>query len=286
MINGEMAEAQRGFATLDDVDEETIQRFIEWAYKGYYTAGTFRQALDQAPEQSLPEQEEVKGSQKTFGGFSLDETVYGEDGIEDSFSWAQMRTPANVQDDLQERGYYSRRKFGKKVRGGFDRAAEPIEKVEHQATKNRRELKESFLKYEYKVRRNTINLPPTRGNLGPSEDYTDVFLSHARLYVFAEMYDIQVLKTLALEELHSTLANYTLYQSRTGDVIALLRYIYANTSSEEGDSDSQILRKVLRHYMGCEIGVLMKDPRFKDLMFEDGGDLLGDFMKLVALWIE
>ena len=42
MINGEMAEAQRGFAVLDDVDEETIKRFIEWAYKGYYTAVCFR----------------------------------------------------------------------------------------------------------------------------------------------------------------------------------------------------------------------------------------------------
>lgn len=31
---GEMAEAQRGFAVIDYVDEDTVQRFIEWAYKG------------------------------------------------------------------------------------------------------------------------------------------------------------------------------------------------------------------------------------------------------------
>ena len=29
----------------------------------------------------------------------------------------------------------------------------------------------------------------------------------------------------------------------------------------------------------------MKDGKFKDLMFEDGEDLLGDFMKIVALRI-
>ena len=52
MINGGMAEAQQGFAVLDDVDEETIQRFIEWCYKGYYTAGHFRPARQQKPEQS------------------------------------------------------------------------------------------------------------------------------------------------------------------------------------------------------------------------------------------
>ena len=41
MINGQMAEAQNGFAVLEEVDEGTFERFIEWAYKGYYTAVDF-----------------------------------------------------------------------------------------------------------------------------------------------------------------------------------------------------------------------------------------------------
>lgn len=40
-MNGHMAEAQKGFATLQDVDECTFGRFIEWAYKGFYTAAEF-----------------------------------------------------------------------------------------------------------------------------------------------------------------------------------------------------------------------------------------------------
>jgi hypothetical protein len=31
--------------------------------------------------------------------------------------------------------------------------------------------------------------------------------------------------------------------------------------------------------------VLMRDTTFKDLMIEDGGELLGDFMKMVAIRI-
>ena len=216
-----MAEAQRVFAILDDVDEGTVRRFIEWAYKGYYTAARFRQVLEQAPERILPEEGEVEEPKKEFNGIPVDDAFNLEEVMEIAPTPFLEPTTVHVQNDLQEWAASSRPKFDKKTQGAFSYTYKSIED-KHDATKKRRELKGSFLKYDYKVRRDTITLPPTRGNRGSSEDYTDVFLSHARLYVFAEMYDIQILKTLALEELHSTLANYTLYQSRTGDVIDLL----------------------------------------------------------------
>jgi len=101
--------------------------------------------------------------------------------------------------------------------------------------------------------------------------------------VFAEKYDIQALRTLALEELHHILTLYTLYRCRTGDIIALLRYVYANTRMPEaGDEELRIL---MRDYMGHEMSVLMQDEEFKDLMIEDEGALLGNFMEMVALRI-
>lgn len=57
---------------------------------------------------------------------------------------------------------------------------------------------------------------------------TQVFVAYARLYVFAKKYDIQPPKTLALKELCKIFAIYTLYRRRTGDIIAPLRYVYAN----------------------------------------------------------
>ena len=41
------------------------------------------------------------------------------------------------------------------------------------------------------------------------------------------------------------------------------------------------LRTLLTAYMSYEMDVLMKDKAFKELMFEDGGALLGDFMGVV-----
>jgi hypothetical protein len=50
-----------------------------------------------------------------------------------------------------------------------------------------------------------------RQNSSPTEDYTTVFLGHAQLYVFAEKWSIEDLKTLALFKLHKTLILFTLY---------------------------------------------------------------------------
>ena len=37
MMNGGMKETQEGFATLEDVDEGTFVRVLEFLYNGYYT---------------------------------------------------------------------------------------------------------------------------------------------------------------------------------------------------------------------------------------------------------
>ena len=140
-------------------------------------------------------------------------------------------------------------------------------------------LKEPFKSKFQKYLQSSSSLRLPRQNEHVVEDYTNVFLSHARVYVFADQYDVQGLKSSALKELHLSLAHYTLYPDRTGDIIALIRYIYSNTG--ESTSDVKDLRSVLIEYMGCEMDTLMKDSAFKELMSEDGGALLGDYMKAV-----
>ena len=143
----------------------------------------------------------------------------------------------------------------------------------------RRDLEKSFTsKFDSYLRSSSsLRLPRQNGNA--AEDYTNVFLSHARVYVFADQYDVQGLKSSALKELHLALIFYILYPERTGDVIALIQYIYSNTGESVSGVDD--LRSVLTEYMGCEMDTLIKDSAFKELMFEDGGALLGDFMKAV-----
>lgn len=74
------------------------------------------------------------------------------------------------------------------------------------------------------------NLAETRSKVQElCEDYTEVFLCHARLYVFAEKYDIEPLRKLSKQKIHQTLIGFHLYTERVGDIVVLLRYVYANT---------------------------------------------------------
>lgn len=139
-------------------------------------------------------------------------------------------------------------------------------------------LKESFIsQYDYW---SSDLMPGPRSNMHPQEDYTEVFLSHARLYVFAEKYDIQPLKKLSRQKLQHTLAIYTLYPERVGDITTLLKYVYANTS--EAIDGIEDIRTMLAHYVGTEMDTLIKYGEIKDLML-DNGEMLGDFLKMFAL---
>ena len=256
-MHGHMAEAQKGFAILEDIDEGTFVRFIEWAYKGFYTAAEFKRI--EAEQQS-----HVSGNQNNV---EVDPTSQ----LEEHYQLGQTSEPQMENDPFSEfmAGVKLHKKGKKGLKSGIDTT--PQDKTE---------LKEAFIRRRYTVRQSILHTPPSRANQSQEEDYTDVFLSHARLYVFADKYDIQSLKTLAMEELHATLAIFTLHRARTGDIVALLRYIYGNTNeSRKGTED---MRTLMTQYLGLEMDTLIRDEDFKDLMIKDGGALLGDFMRMVG----
>ncbi|KAL8884425.1 MAG: hypothetical protein Q9192_006848 [Flavoplaca navasiana] len=259
MMNGEMSEAQKGYATLADIEEGTFGRFAEWVNKGYYTPGeVFTYPLDGS------------GSERSRSEKSMVEDSETEKPVETLLEVPQPAELVDFEDDLE---FWKARKRSRK--------SKPDKMVDSwgQKSSSRSQLKESFIHRKATVRQESINIPPPLPNQSPEEDYTDVFLSHAQLYVFAEKYDIQTLKILALENLQTTLAIFTLYQGRTGDIITLLRYAYSNTS--EPSDDAEDLRTLLRDYVGYEMDTLMKDDEFRELMIADGGALLGDFLTMV-----
>lgn len=264
MINGQMSEAKQGVAVLEDVDEGTIERFIEWAYKGFYTEGEFELNTGAHLSLNLFTEEEPEMNGRTPKR-SVD-SLAGEEDIDERSFW-QAKSGSKRKPDKKRMKTTS----GEEPKESF--LSYPEESFLSRP-------KESFLHRQYTVRKEVITIPPTRANRGADEDYTKVFLSHARLYVFAEKYDITQLKSLALEELHHRLAIYTLYPQRTGDIVALLRYVYANTSAPT--SGVEDIRSMLGGYIGKELSMLIKDGDFKDLMIEDKGALLGDFLKMVA----
>ena len=76
------------------------------------------------------------------------------------------------------------------------------------------------------------------------------------------------------------LAIFTLYVARTGDIIALLSYVYKETGpSTEGVED---LRTLPIHNVNYEMDTLMRDEKFNELMIENGGPLLKDIVSMLA----
>ena len=71
-------------------------------------------------------------------------------------------------------------------------------------------------------RQRIINSCETIPNSHAKQDYTGVFLAHARLYVFANKYGIEPLESLSLHKLHATLKSFTLYRARIGDILKLV----------------------------------------------------------------
>ena len=259
-MNGSMTEAQEGFATLEDVDEWTFVRFIEWAHKGYYTAPAPR---SQNVEEAVPVPEEA----------------FPETGPLAEVASAE---PAEPYDDFSGTSLFGSRKSPSYKKGKKKEiAVDPWgHEVVHGGWGPKKNLKEAFKSRTDTSRRGVFGPPSPRPNRSPQEDYTDVFLSHAQLYVFAEKYDIQALKLLALEELHATLVVYTLYDVRTGDIIELLRHVYANTCKpQEGVDD---MRSMMTQYVGYEMDTLMGAAEFGELIIQDGGGLLQDFMRAVS----
>ena len=246
-----MSEAQECSAVLDDVDASTFIRFSQWAYFGYYEPRELG-PLDvvkptPAPIPKMPvfkALEELEKDEEEGAALSL--VIY-----------------PNGSSQWQHRDI----KDTKKAKTSHKKFQRPKDI-----------LKEDFFLLKYPTSETSHSPLARRANRGPTEYHTEVFLSHAQLYVFAERYDIQPLKALAIHQLHATLALFTLYKERIVDIEALLRYTYANTADLEGDTDQ--LRVMLMLYVATEIDILINADEFTRLL-EEGGSLLHDVLKVV-----
>ncbi|KAJ0337273.1 hypothetical protein COL154_013406 [Colletotrichum chrysophilum] len=103
---------------------------------------------------------------------------------------------------------------------------------------------------------------------GPTDDYTDVFLGHAQVYVFADCYGIATLRALSLGKLRKTLEIFTLYQAGVQDVIRLIRYCYQNTADKVNEEDE--LRTLVNMYTACKVETLWEDEEFAGLVETNG----------------
>ena len=114
------------------------------------------------------------------------------------------------------------------------------------------------------------------------EDYTNVFLCHARVYVLAEKYDIKELCALALHKLQQTLEVFHVYAKRVRDIVNLVRYSYSNENTRDNEVGQDIdgLRKLIVHYVACVFETVASDDSFLVLM-EEGGPFIRDLAPML-----
>ncbi|KAI1489643.1 hypothetical protein F5X96DRAFT_599630 [Biscogniauxia mediterranea] len=94
-----------------------------------------------------------------------------------------------------------------------------------------------------------------------------VFLSHARVYVLADCYDIERLRILSVQKLHKSLAS-SLRPEPPDCITPLVKYCFENTVDKRDAKDP--LRELVTGYMACKIDQLWKSDAFQDLVGSSG----------------
>ena len=121
-------------------------------------------------------------------------------------------------------------------------------------------------------------------NSSSRQNFTPVFLAHARLYTFADMRLIQPLRSLALHKIHKTLKDFRLYDRRVSDVLELARYAYDHGPDRTSNGTIDDLRDLVVQYIACELDTIGKHTEFRQLM-EDGGEFVGDIWGILQNYV-
>ena len=200
LLSGPMLEAREGCAWLEDIDEHTFSRFGQFLYTTDYTAadpGTLPSSSDVPMENSNPSNGCADEARLQNDAPHMDEALDVAIPVELNEE-PEMAAPDPSDDTGREGGVWdfgwdSRRHVKKKGRSR-DAGGGPA------ITKSKKSLLwEKFERLSYPHPGPTFK---PRKNRDAGEDFTAVFLGHARLYVFADRYDIESLRSLCLYKLH------------------------------------------------------------------------------------
>jgi hypothetical protein len=249
LINGHMSEAQTGTATLEDVRVDTFIRVCQFAYCGDYE--TPAHIVDTNPNVKEPKS-------NTPARPSEEDAV----PIEGESAQTAEELPQQVDDSGEWPSRRRKLPVNARLRASFTEKKYP---TKHSAL---------FFLFKCKPRRNKLS----------TENYTPVFLAHARLYVFADKYCIESLRMLALDKLHHTLSVFKLSECRIPDVVELIRYVYADGNTPDLEDGIDGLRDLVTHYVACENSKIGNSRLFTDLL-EEGGPFVRDFWALMVKWI-
>ncbi|KAH6852511.1 hypothetical protein B0T12DRAFT_353470 [Alternaria alternata] len=257
LVSNGMVQSQEGSVEYPDMDACDFARFVEYAYRNDYTPPSW--TMDERTLEEL--QLEALEAEQALAAEQAEET---------------LRSSAVVTETLVDLNPYTGLKTSKAKREAKMRA---------KAARETQSLRQSFGERQYlmqneprmQIQRDFV----PKGNSKRTQDFTPIFLAHARLYTFACMRLIDPLKRLALYKLHQTLLLFKLYSRRVGDVIDLARYAYDHGEDRKPNGTIEDLRKLVVEYIVCEVSTIGKHEAFA-ILLQEGGEFVVDFWGIIA----
>lgn len=239
MMQGHMKEAQDGVATLQDVDKATFVRFLEYVYTGDYNVPQPTKAAEDVPT----------GAKQVRSSWPEEDGGDGELEIDDpydcqrSFGFGHGYTKSSA-----KKG----KNVSKSLKSPSRQLAQPTTEVV---------IKPALPTNSITARNGTDFLSGQK-----------LFMSHAKIYVFAHLYAINDLKTLTARRLDQALHPFKLPSTtliRTSGIPELIRYVYNHTPDAE-DGKANILRLVVSTYAANHAHPLRQSEFYVELLKEGG----------------
>ncbi|CAH0057351.1 unnamed protein product [Clonostachys solani] len=235
LVNGQMKEALEGEVYWAEVDTDTFIRFSQFAYTGDYYEAKFQ------PRQ---------GSECSASA--------GHTSSPPSLPLQSQAVPHTNEEPNTANPHISARSVA--TRAPAPRSWSGRKRVEETALKEKKNL--LWAKFK--------SLHADTGLEGPvpmnasGDDTTELLLSHARVYVFAECYDVAPLRLLSLRKLRQTLEHFQMYDEAVYDVIQLINYCYENTMARADGAED--MRSLLCMFTACHMEKLWSNKEFQELV--------------------
>jgi hypothetical protein len=259
-VDGPMREAKTKTIEIKhidgDIDDNTVLGFIEYVYTGDY---------------SVPEPVIALSSEVMMG-----ESSGGKTSEEPDLNLASMPNDANepsieveepVTDGWGLRKSDKRRKK-KSTQYPFyeDDKYEAVSAEANEYRTSRKEKLWSDFCSQASPREGKVW--QTHESKNAEEDYTIVFLCHARLYNFCCRYDCNALMPLCLQKLRVALSRFQLHQERVQDIVNLIGYVYHHSTEDDRNFDK--LKGLVIDYVVCHLESITKHTDFLHLLQEEG----------------
>ncbi|KAF2677851.1 hypothetical protein K458DRAFT_377600 [Lentithecium fluviatile CBS 122367] len=278
LMNGGMEESETRCAIFKDVQVDDFIRFCEYAYCGDYTVPQWKELLPEPTAESDINQQNGGGAVCDEWAIPVKKGKKSKKGRRFGDEPIDAPPPAPEPDLPPETGYHEP--------SWANLESEPVPEPQYEIKPiSRAPLRTQFNNRKYLndggPKALVLQRFEPKTNSAANQNFTPVFLAHARLYCFAHLRLIAPLQALTLDKLHQTLMGFKLYSHRVGDIIELARYAYSNPHLPDRKDNGTLddLRKLVVEYILCEIDTIGESDEFVKYM-EEGGEFVGDFWRM------